>query len=448
MTAILKEKLERIVSGPADPDLDFTIGLHTYRDVYAMAEDMRSAFSSGVKSVLVCAEDKAVIAAAVLAALSSRFTLIFPYAVSGRVATEIRDSIGFDAVATDNPEIVPPDAECMVPSPKRGTTPPSKQVADPDAPFLKFFTGGSTGKPKIFSKTPNNVFGEAFYLAERFGLSKEDRILSPAPPYHIYGFLFSVLAPFVSSAGVLPKACAFPEEIRKSLRNDRPTVFAGVPMHYRILRDGDIPRGDLRLAVSSAGKLDEADGDAFHAKTGVELVEIYGSTETGGVASRCRAKGEKHLTPFETAEWKVSDERLLVRSPFISPEIDRDGEGYYRTGDRVEKIDDSSFSLIGRIDGVVKVAGKRVDLEEVRTKIANIAGVNDAAVFSKPCAGARESEVCAVVEGSITAKELKSMLRGLLEPYAVPRLVKVVEKLPVSASGKLDGKILRELFEI
>ncbi len=442
-----REKLGRIVTDPARPDRYFTIGERTFGDVRAMAADICSAFSSGKKSVLVFSEDKAIIAAAVLAALTSEFALIFPYALSGRAIREIRESIGFDAVATDNPDIAPADVEIVVPSPTSGPIRPSETVKDLDAPFLKFFTGGSTGKPKIFSKTPNNVFMEAFHLSEKFGLSEEDRILSAAPPYHIYGFLFSVLAPFVSSAGVLPEMCAFPEEIRNSLKNDRPTVFAGVPMHYRILRDGEIPRGALRLATSSAGKLEEADGDAFHAKTGVELVEIYGSTETGGVASRCRARGERHLTAFEPVDWKVREERLLVRSPFISPEIERDGEGYYRTGDRVEKIDDATFSLVGRIDGVVKVAGKRVDLEEIRNKIGRIDGVTDAAVFSRPCSRGRESEICAVVQGTTTAEHVKATLRGSMESYAVPRIVKVVDKLSVSASGKIDRKALMELLD-
>ena len=105
----------------------------------------------------------------------------------------------------------------------------------------------------------------------------------------------------------------------------------------------------LRLAFSSAGMLDAADNAAFsrHNKTGV--VEVYGSTETGGIATRNMAQGEEFFTPFPTIDWKICEHRLAVRSPYISPELPVDKKGFFTTNDRIEAVGTKSFALKGRI---------------------------------------------------------------------------------------------------
>ena len=281
---------------------------------------------------------KGLVAATLLAALASGSTIVLPYALSKQAIREIREVVGFKAAITDQPEKLPSEINPIVPEPCRNLAPPFSLVTDPDSVFLKFYTGGSTGKPKTWSKTPRNMFEEAFYLSQRYNISKNDRILTTVPPYHIYGFLFSVLIPFVSSAGVVAKVCTFPQEIRDALQNYSATILVSVPMHYRILRDGEIPGDSLRISFSSAGKLDKTDEDYFYKQTGVDLVEIYGSTETGGVASRRTTVNEVTMEPFDIVDWKVVDERLYVRSAFISPEIPKDSEGFSRQVTGLELI--------------------------------------------------------------------------------------------------------------
>jgi acyl-coenzyme A synthetase/AMP-(fatty) acid ligase len=439
------EKLERILAGPSEPDCEFVVSKHSFRAVYALAEKIRTTFGTDEKNILVRTQDKALIAAAVLASLVSDFLVVFPYALSDRAAEDIRITMAIDAVLDDHWK-----NELSQGSPHHArhddpilSAPLAKK---PDQPFIKFFTGGSTGKPKSWIKTPENIFGEAFYLSKKLGFSKDDRVFSTAPPYHIYGFLFSVLTPFVSSSGVLHKECSFPEEIRQCIRNDSPTVFAAVPVHYRILNGGKIPAGALRLACSSAGRLEEADSNYFHEKTGVELVEIYGSTETGGIAFRSCSKGEEYLTPFEVVEWKVIDERLHVRSPFISPDIPKNDKWFFRTSDRVRKIDSRRIKLLGRADDIVKVGGNRLDLENIREKIKATPGVVDAAVFALASGNGRQNDICAVVQGHLDAKNLKSSLSESLEVYAVPKRIKMVDKLPISSAGKFDREALKAIF--
>ncbi|MCP4754105.1 MAG: acyl-CoA synthetase, partial [Proteobacteria bacterium] len=206
---------------------------------------------------------------------------------------------------------------------------------------------------------------EAIYLSNKFSISHDDRFVATVSPYHIYGLLFSVLIPLISSAGVLDDICTFPKEISSAIEKHSATVLAAVPLHYRVLHSHGIPGSSLRLAFSSAGVLAEGDNDAFFKQNGISVVEIYGSTETGGIASRRRTKGEAGFTPFDNIVWKIVDERLHVQSEFISPEIKKDSNGFFKTGDRARIIDENSFRLLGRSDAVTKVGGKRVDLDEI-----------------------------------------------------------------------------------
>lgn len=443
---MLKQKLEKIMAGPENPDTAFIISSYTYGDVYAMAKDLKTTLAGYEGNICLFTENKAVIAASILASLASDFTVILPYALSSQALQEIQNLFHVDTMITDQADINLSGINPVIPK-LDNVGPFSLPLAkSPDTPFLNFFTGGSTGRPKVWKKTARNMFGEAFFLTEKFNIDRNDCIMATVPPYHIYGFLFSIMVPFVSLSGVMADIYSFPQEIRNGLQKNTPTILASIPMHYRILKGGEIPGDSLRMAFSSAGKLDDADADYFYHKTGTELFEIYGSTETGGIADRCRARGETSLEAFEIIDWKVVHERLYVRSPFISPDIAVDSEGFFQTGDRVVKHDEKHFSLLGRADGIVKVGGKRVDLEDVRNRITQIKGVTDAVVFAMEGEKGRESRICAMVQGKIDKKYLIDSIFQQVEPYAMPRDIRVVEKIPFSSSGKYDRKSLEKYF--
>ncbi len=446
----VQEYLERLLSGPAHPEHAFVLSRYTFRQVYQLAGQIHERFSGERGPVCVATEDRGVLAATLLASLSRGFPLILPYALSEQAISEIHQSRSLSTVVADRPDIVPENISAFIPD-LRNLHPEILSLplsVDPDSIILSFFTGGSTGKPKMWAKTPRNLFSEALFHSRRYGISETDCILATVPPYHIYGFLYSVLIPFVSSAGVVPEICTFPEEIRTAFRNHSPTRFASVPMHYRILNGTELHAPTLRTAFSSAGKLDPADADYFHRKTGADVVEIYGSTETGGIADHIAGSaGDATLTPFEVVEWKLAGERLCVRSPFISPDIETDADGFFRTGDRIEVREDGTFLLLGRADGIVKVGGKRVDLEWVRGKLKSVSGVSDAVVISEAREEGRENTLYAVVQGTVDPEGMKMVLTSAgLEPHATPRRIKVVDTIPVTASGKYDRQAIAALF--
>jgi acyl-coenzyme A synthetase/AMP-(fatty) acid ligase len=447
----LAEQMARLLAAPAIPDKTFIEHLTTYQALYDLAYGLVGALADyDIPEEPVClyTEGKALTAAAMLAAAAEGMPqVMLPYALSPNVLLEIHAATGARRVITDRPDDLPAPLQPVYITPA-GFPDAGLQPAPIDKVMVRLFTGGTTGQPQVWPKTVGNLFGEAFFMAERFAISPEDRFVAMTVPYHIYGLLFAVLIPMVASAGVNPGISVYPDVITETLVRYKATVFAGVPMHYRVLRSVDFDAGGLRLAISSAGRLEPEDGTAFFRRTGVGVTEVYGSTETGGVATRNRADGESGLTPLASVETQIVGERLYVRSPYLSPNLKTDAKGFFKTGDRVGVDKHGGFVLKGRADGIVKVGGKRVDLEGVQACLKELPGITDALVLSLPAGRGRENEIVAVVEGDADVAKIRSALAETVEPYALPRRIVAVDKIPMSAAGKYDRQAAAGLFAL
>jgi acyl-coenzyme A synthetase/AMP-(fatty) acid ligase len=154
-------------------------------------------------------------------------------------------------------------------------------------------------------------------------------------------------------------------------------------------------------------------------------------------------EGWKH---FDVVSWKIDGKRLSIKSDFVSAEMERDGEGYCLTGDEADAGKDNRFILLGRADGIVKVAGKRVDLLDVQNKILTLPTVREAVVVSLPAEKGRESVIAAMVACDLTETHLKKLLLDLLEPYAIPRHYKIVPSISTTATGKIDRRRIENIF--
>ena len=443
----INKALEYLLAGPVNPEKVFMEPGVTYQEIYNLAGSIKAAcVSMGEEEHLcLCTDNKAFIAAAVLASLAGGPSLAIPYSFSAPVLREMRQILTFTKVLPDRDSDLPEEMEKISTLPSERFS-PLRLSRHIDSPFLKLFTGGSSGKPKLWSKTPVNIFSEVMHLAEKFSVTENDLFAATVPPRHIYGILFSVLLPLLSGASVLEEICSFPGEITRALEEKKTTVLISIPIHYRVLNGKTIKSNTLRLAFSSTAPLGKEEGEAFYRETGTGVVEVYGSTETGGIAVRNRAQGSESLIPLDPVEWKISGELLHVRSGFISPELPRDDEGYFITGDRCEYAGDTGFRLLGRADGIIKVAGKRVDLDEIREKIKNLPGVRDAVVLSIPLDRGREHEIVALVEGTSNEKDLRLSLSEKLEAYSLPRRIRITEKIPISKTGKYDRSKIEEFF--
>lgn len=438
--------IENLLRGPDQPAREFVRNGATFGEVYSMAAGLQAAFTGAKQNndvVCLATENRAVVAAALLCSLTSGPSLLLPYALSAKALQSARELTGFTAAITDTPEAFAGGIRCICPQAASGRTLQRASNTSFHEELLQIFTGGSTGSPQAWSKTGINIFGEGIYLAGAHGVNAQDRLLATIPPYHIYGLLFSVVLPLVCQASVIGESPVYPGEILDRAKEHEATVLISVPAHYRVLKDKRLP---VRLAFSSAGMLD-ADVNREFSANNTGIIEVYGSTETGGIASRNRSCGEEFFTAFSTSAWKIVDERLAVHSPFVSNDLPVDGEGFFIANDRVEDKGENTFALKGRADTVTKVGGKRVDLDEIGQLIRRQPGVSDCAVTTLADPGGREHRICALIQGECCSiSDIKKALAGNLEAYAHPRHYSTVDRIPVKDNGKYDWSAIHELL--
>jgi len=426
--ASVRDEWKRFVQGAPDRTRPFVLGRATQGDVYLLHEAILEKLASSCgtqRAVTLATEDRVLIAASLLASLAGGPVVLVPYSLSSQVLGELGGGRTGGVAITDGACELPPGMTGLTFRLPDGQPQPIRIRRGSDETFVGLFTGGSTGRPRLWNKTPLALIGEAAYLAKRFGIGPDDVILAAVPPLHIYGILFSVLLPLFSGASVVDATPFYRGEIEKSLQEMRPTVFAGAPPHYRALRTAFSPPDSLRMAFCSGGFLPEETSLALFDQTGMAITEVYGSTETGGIAVRSPSMG------------KVSWEAFAL-----------DDHGFFTTGDRVEAAGDTTFSLLGRADGIVKVAGRRVDLAGVENRLKQLPQVDDAYVFVLGSGTMRENEIVALLvpKGETAGEAVSKRLGSVLEPWEVPRRVRWVEEIPTTPAGKRDLTAATELL--
>ncbi|MDL2330222.1 acyl--CoA ligase [Desulfosarcina sp. OttesenSCG-928-A07] len=441
----------RLISGPLDPEQEFVRNHISYADLYAMAAHLFHELA-GEETVCLYTEDRAVVAAAILSALVGGPRLILPYALNPRVLAEIRQIVPYHTLITSGTtagDTIPiPGVREFTPQAGKVRWPaaPLPAATCPDIPVLHLFTGGSTGTPAGWPKTAGNLLTETLNIITTYGFCETDRVVATTSPLHIYGLLYSVLAPLGAGAGTIAGAPSFPAEIENTITAQKASILVSVPAHYRAMAHHPCDPFPLRLAFSSAGMLEENDAHAFGAAHHMGINEVYGSTETGGVACRNRFAGETAFTAFSPVAVKLEDDHVHVKSGFLSPTLPLDAEGFYKMGDRAVFTAPNQFILAGRSDSIVKVGGKRVDLSVIRELLRGDPKITEALLLAISVGRARENQIVAVVEGTVNLNDVNQLLAESLEPHARPRQIRVMDKIPVTPAGKYDRKQIESYF--
>ncbi|MGC4117620.1 MAG: AMP-binding protein [Myxococcales bacterium] len=313
---------------------------------------------------------------------------------------------------------------------------------DPGRRVATMYTSGSTGDHQACPKVASQLIGEALAQVHTFHLAAGSRFCATIPSHHIYGLLYSVLAPLLCGASFLRETPFYAETVVGALERFRCDVLVTVPAHLRGLEVLDaLPR--VSRTFSSAGMLPDETALLLRDKFGMKVTNVFGSSETGGIAWRDDPAAA--WTPFPGVTIAAGEEaQLLLESPFVAPDAPKP----LQCGDRVSLDPGGTFRLLGRLDGVVKVGGKRVALAEVEQRVLAIPGVRDAAAMAVDVDNARGQEIwLAVATDRWTPAAIKSKLREWFDAAALPRRIKLVDALPREANGKLTRHRLRDVFE-
>jgi acyl-coenzyme A synthetase/AMP-(fatty) acid ligase len=336
---------------------------------------------------------------------------------------------------------------------------------DRDAPLAEFWTSGTTGEGQPVQKALRHLEDEVAVLEERLGalLPPDARIFATASHQHIYGLLFRVLWPLATGRAFCSETLLHTQELLPRLLACESAALVTTPVHLkRLAASADLGalRGSCRTVFSSGGPLAATTAAAVAEGLGASPIEVFGSTETGGIAIRRRdVDGDLwHPLPQVEIRRREADGRLLVTSPFVSVGDDVGG-GRARAllGDRIDLSPDGRFRLLDRADRVVKVGEKRLSLPEMERALGEHAAVDEAALLVLEPAG--ERRVHAVVAPSAHGRELlaqegRRSLRTALtrhlslrfDPVLLPRAWRFVDALPRDAQDKVPQAALRALF--
>lgn len=312
----------------------------------------------------------------------------------------------------------------------------------PDRRIATVYTSGSTGDHVACPKTAGQLIGEARMLAETFAVPAGARLLPMVPAHHIYGLLWGVLVPLVSGSAFHRQTPLHAAEVAAIGPIE---VLVTVPAHLRgllVAAPGELP--PVPRVVSSAAPLPPRVAAAVRERFGWTVTEIFGSSETGGIAWR-ESGGAGPWAPLPGVSIDAdADGRMLLDSPWLSPDDPRP----FVASDRVELLGDGTFLHQGRADGVLKIGGVRVSLTEVERRLLDVEGVKDAGVLGVAVDGPRGHEIhAAVVAPGLDREVIRAALRGWLAPVAMPRRLKLVDALPRTESGKLRRQDLAALFD-
>lgn len=323
-------------------------------------------------------------------------------------------------------------------------------------PGLVVMTSGSTGRPTPFTKRLSQFAEELRAQETTFGarLGKA-RVLATVSHQHIYGLIFRVLWPLTAGRVFETRQLYFPEEIIAQAESSPGALLVTSPAHLKRLPE-QLPwhsiRDRVRAVFSSGGPLDFPSAELCRERLQQWPIEVYGSSETGGVAVRERRAERTPWSPLPGVELDVAPDSdvLRVRSPHVWD------AAWFQTSDRVRFGEDGSFELVGRADRIVKIEEKRVSLQAIERALAESGLVREARVVVLP--GAR-TELGAVVvpsaEGDALLRSrgklgLNQALRDAaarsVERIGLPRRFRYVEALPMSTQGKISDESLRALF--
>jgi acyl-coenzyme A synthetase/AMP-(fatty) acid ligase len=305
------------------------------------------------------------------------------------------------------------------------------------------FTSGSTGRPKPHPKRWGDLVIGLRLARKRFGFqsSKHEMILATIPPQHMYGLEVSVVLPLVAGLSVHAGSTFFPEDIRRVLSASPKlrTIFT-TPTHLRACVESDLEWPRLSRIVSATAPLSVELAARAEELFSCHVLEIYGCTEAGSMATRRTVDGD--LWQFYDGVTCHEHEGLVYVSAGHLPDP-------VPLNDFIEIHSDSRFRLLGRHADLVNIAGNRASLSDLNIKLNAIEGVRDG-IFVVPPSQA-DTDVwrvtALVVAPDLEKKEILAALAERINPVFLPRPLYKVDSLPRNAMGKLPREALSRLLE-
>ncbi|MBN2331240.1 MAG: acyl--CoA ligase [Candidatus Aenigmarchaeota archaeon] len=338
-------------------------------------------------------------------------------------------------------------------------------------------TSGSTGKPNAVMVTHGNLLANTSSILGYLDMKPSDRTMVVLPFYYCYGASLLHMTLCAGGRVVINNKFMFPQRVANEIVEKRCTIFAGVPSTYQIMlkytRMAEMDMSCLRYALQAGGKL-PADHlkQLMKALPGTGIVVMYGQTEATARLSYLppdllESKLGSVGRGIPGVELKVIDgsgrdakpgERgeIIARGNNISPGyLNNDEEtrmtfrdGWLHTGD-IATVDDEGFIyVVDREKDFVKVGGNRVSLAEIENTALPLKGVSEAIAVGFPDEILGEAVALFVVPANngLKPQDVMRICSKELPAYKVPKTVRIIDRIPRNAYGKVQRfKLLEQV---
>ncbi len=337
------------------------------------------------------------------------------------------------------------------------------------------YTSGTTGRPKGAMLSHGNLLSNALVLADLWAFTPADVLIHALPIFHTHGLFVAINVSLAAGSSMIFLPAFDLDAILSAI--PQATALMGVPTFYtRLLADDRMTRGlasGMRLFVSGSAPLPAQAHRRFQDRTGHRILERYGMTETGMIASNPyrgdrRAGTVGHALPG--VEVIVTDPAtgdplpagevggIEVRGPNVfrgywnRPEKtaeDLRDSGFFVTGDLGTLDADGYLSIVGRDRDLIISGGLNVYPREVETLLDAQPGVAESAVIGVPHPDLGETVLALVVPACGARPDpdaLADACRASLARYKHPRLILLVDALARNAMGKVEKRTLRAAY--
>ncbi|GGP93389.1 AMP-binding protein [Shewanella ulleungensis] len=407
---------------------------------------------SDAKRWLLAAQKSDLFAAGLCAALLAGKQVILPANTQRGTLSELNHE--FDAIIADKPlcevrEFIVLKKELSLPA---ATWPQAKSLGE-----LILFTSGSSGQPKAITKTLAQLDAEVSILEHTFAQHLPHcSVVSTVSHQHIYGLLFKILWPLAASRAFLSEQIDFPETLSYYLAIMPNLCLISSPAQLTRLPDALDNQPQQRipsLIFSSGGPLNFESAQAVKQCFKQLPIEVFGSTETGGIAYRRQHQPLQTWQPFEQVNIDADpqDGALILQSVYLD-----NPDAWVKCDDKIELVENGQFRLLHRLDRIVKIEEKRLSLAQLEHLLQTHPFVSDAAVTvleqPRTMLGAA---VCLNELGRQTLKDegklaintaLKNHLLSQFERITLPKRWRYPKTLPLNSQGKRTSADIAALF--
>lgn len=404
----------------------------TGQDISKLAAQVTAYFlENNITKPVLAVEDRALFSAVLLASLRLNLSIYLP---AENLLSDFSSKSDFQIITNSllrNLSVEVDEQEFVLPK--------STSIS------FYLYTSGSSGKSTCIEKSLESLVAEVGNIEGTFSefLPLSEYLVGTVNQRHIYGLIFTILWPlsteriFANHVDLVPSSKEF--------------SLVSSPAFLRIYSKSEDAMRHPKVIFSSGGPLSPDDAEMVKTFSSAEIIEVFGSTETGGIA--WRTSGQTQWTIFKDVNVSVNgDGNMLVTSPFLLS-----SNATWESPDRIELDDSGRFMKhLGRSDRIVKVSEKRISLDQVEASLNSISGVQTSrATLVK----SHRDEIVGFVilnqsgidalksEGrSSFCKSLRHELTKSLPGVAVPRRFRFLHELPQNSEGKTTVDALEALL--